>query len=303
MLTRRHALAAAAAIALAAALPAPGTAAELTKASLRLKWLPQAQFAGFYVALAKGYYKAEGIDLTINPGGPNLLTENLVATGADTFGLSGGTDSVFAARDKGLPIVCVGVAHQITPFIFVTRKDGAVKTLQDFKGKTVTTWFTGANHVLNGMLAKEGIKPDELKIQPQQVSVTPFVDGSVDVATATYYNEFYAIQARMPKDSLKTFVAEDYGITFPRDTLIVSEATAKEKPELVKAFLRATIKGWKDAFADPKGGVDAVMAIAPDARPRASGVHADRDQAADDGRQRRQGRPVHGRRQRDQDRA
>jgi NitT/TauT family transport system substrate-binding protein len=264
MPTRRHALATVAALALASGLFATQSAAqELTKASLRLKWLPQAQFAGFYVALAKGYYKAEGIDLTINPGGPNLLTENLVATGADTFGLSGGTDSVFAARDKGLPIVCVGVAHQITPFIFVTRKDGSVKTLQDFKGKTVTTWFTGANHVLNGMLAKEGIKPDELKIQPQQVSVTPFVDGSVDVVTATYYNEFYTIQSRMPKDSLKTFVSEDYGITFPRDTLIVSEATAKEKPELVKAFMRATIKGWKDAFADPKGGVDAVMAVAP----------------------------------------
>ena len=105
--------------------------------------------------------------------------------------------------------------HQITPFVFVTRKDGPVKTLQDFKGKTVTTWFTGANHVLNGMLAKEGVKADELKIQPQQVSVTPFVDGNVDVITATYYNEFYTIQSRMPKDNLKTFVAEDYGITFP----------------------------------------------------------------------------------------
>lgn len=266
MLSRRHALAAVAAAALAAgslANPAPAAAETLTKASLRLKWLPQAQFAGFYVALAKGYYKAEGIDLTINPGGPNLLTENLVATGADTFGLSGGTDSVFAARDKGLPIVCIGVAHQITPFIFVTRKDGPVKTLQDFKGKTVTTWFTGANHVLNGMLAKEGIKPDEVKIQPQQVSITPFVDGSVDVVTATYYNEFDTIQSRMPKDNLKSFVAEDYGITFPRDTLIVSATTAKEKPDFVKGFLRASIKGWKDAFDDPKGGVDAVMAIAP----------------------------------------
>jgi NitT/TauT family transport system substrate-binding protein len=138
-----------------------------------------------------------------------------------------------------------------------------VKTLQDFKGKTVTTWFTGANHVLNGMLAKEGIKPEDVKIQPQQVSVTPFVEGSVDVITATYYNEFYAIQSRMPKDSLKTFVAEDYGITFPRDTLIVSETTAREKPALVKAFLRASLKGWKDAFADPKGAVDTVMAVAP----------------------------------------
>ena len=266
MLSRRHALAAVVATALAAcALTNPvGAGAEtLTKASLRLKWLPQAQFAGFYVALAKGYYKAEGIDLTINPGGPNLLPENLVATGADTFALSGGTDSVFAARDKGLPIVCIGVAHQITPFLFVTRKDGPVKTLQDFKGKTVTTWFTGANHVLTGMLAKEGIKADELKIQPQQVSVTPFVDGSVDVITATYYNEFYTIQSRMPKDSLRTFVAEDYGITFPRDTLIVSESIAKEKPDLVKGFLRASIKGWKDAFADPNGAVDTVMAVAP----------------------------------------
>jgi NitT/TauT family transport system substrate-binding protein len=266
MLSRRHALAAAVAMALAAGSLAhsiPAAAQTLTKASLRLKWLPQAQFAGFYVALAKGYYKAEGIDLTINPGGPNLLTENLVATGADTFGLSGGSDSVFAARDKGLPIVCIGVAHQITPFIFVTRKDGPVKTLGDFKGKTVTTWFTGANHVLSGMLAKEGIKPDEVKVQPQQVSITPFVEGSVDVVTATYYNEFYTIQSRMPKDSLKTFAAEDYGITFPRDTLIVAETTAKEKPDLVKAFLRASIKGWKDAFDDPKGAVDTVMAVAP----------------------------------------
>src|ERR1700733_14027271 len=148
ILSRRHALAAFAVVVLTAGplTPAAPAAAEtLTKASLRLKWLAQAQFAGFYVAQAKGYYKAEGIDLSINPGGPNLLTENLVATGADTFGLSGGTDSVFAARDKNLPIVCIGVAHQITPFIFVTRKDGPVKTIQDFKGKTVTTCFTGAN--------------------------------------------------------------------------------------------------------------------------------------------------------------
>jgi NitT/TauT family transport system substrate-binding protein len=263
MLNRRQAIASVAAVAAGSLTGSmPASAQTLTKATLRLKWLPQAQFAGFYLAVAKGYYRAEGLDLTINPGGPNLLAENLVATGADTFGLSGGTDSVFAARDKALPIVCIGVSHQVTPFVFVSRKDGPVKTIQDFKGRTVTTWFTGANHVLNGMLVKEGVKPEEVKIQPQQVSVTPFVDGSVDVVTATYYNELYTIMARMPKDNLRTFVAEDYGITFPRDTLITSETFAKEKPELVKGFLRASIKGWKEAFADPKAGVDAVMAVA-----------------------------------------
>lgn len=261
---RRHALAALALLGAAGlAAPQPARAAEPVKASLRLKWLAQAQFAGFYVAAQKGYYKAEGIDLTINPGGPNLLTENLVATGADTFGLSGGTDSVFAARDKGLPIVCIGVAHQITPFVFVAKKDGP-KTIAEFKGRTATAWFTGAQHVLAAMLAKAGLKAGEdVKIQPQQVSVTPFVDGTVDVVTATYYNELYQIQTRVGKDNIRTFVAEDYGITFPRDTLIVSEATAKEKPELVKGFLRASIKGWKDAFADPKGAIDIVMAAAP----------------------------------------
>ncbi len=266
MTTRRSLLATlvAGAAFITAALPAvPAAAADLTKASLRLKWLPQAQFAGFYVAVAKGYYKAEGIDLTINPGGPNILTENLVATGADTFGLSGGVDSVFAARDKGMPVVCVGIAHQMTPFVFVTRVDGPIKTVDDFKGKKVTTWFTGANHVLKAMLTKAGVDPALVNIQPQQVSVTPFVDGQVDVITATRYNEYYTIKTRMGEETLRSFVAEDFGVTFPRDTLIVSEATAKEKPELVKAFLRASIKGWQDAFADPKGAVDTIMAVAP----------------------------------------
>jgi NitT/TauT family transport system substrate-binding protein len=260
MMNKRHLLAAAVAGLVLQTAPA---SSEETKATLRLKWLPQAQFAGFYVALAKGYYKAEGIDLVINPGGPNLLTENLVATGGDTFGLSGGTDSVFAARDKKLPIVCIGIAHQMTPFVFVSRRDGPVKTPQDFRGRTVTTWFTGANHVLSAMLAKQGIKPEDVKIQPQQVSVTPFVDGSVDVVTATRYNELYTLQSRMGRDSLRIFVTEDFGVSFPRDTLIVSESTAKEKPELVKGFLRATIRGWKDAFADPRNAIDTVMAVAP----------------------------------------
>ncbi|MFB9949612.1 ABC transporter substrate-binding protein [Rhizobium puerariae] len=241
----------------------PAAAQDMVNASLRLKWLTQAQFAGFYVALEKGYYKDEGINLTINPGGPNLLTENLVATGADTFGLSGGTDSVFAARDKGMPIVCIGVAHQVTPFVFVTYKDGPVKTLQDFKGKKVTAWFTGANHVLSAMLAKAGVKTSDMDLQPQQVSMTPFIDKQVDVATATRYNELQIVAQRAGMENLRIFVPEDSGVSFPRDTLIVSEQTAREKPELVEKFLRASIRGWKDALTNEKEAIDIVMKVAP----------------------------------------
>lgn len=238
-------------------------AQDLTKASLRLKWLPQAQFAGFYYAKEKGFYEDEGIDLTINPGGPNLLTENLVATDADTFGLSGGTDSVMGAIDKGLPIVSVGVAHQVTPFVFVARENGPVKTLEDFTDKKVTTWFTGANYVLFGMLSNAGVDKSKVDIQPQQVSVTPFVKGDIDVVTATWYNELYTIRDRMKDEPLKLFVAEDFGMTFPRDTVIVSQKTAKENPKLVQAFLRASIKGWKEAMQHQDEAVDIIMKAAP----------------------------------------
>jgi NitT/TauT family transport system substrate-binding protein len=265
MFSRRSAIIALTA-ALAVVSPAKfdrAAADPLTKASLRLKWLPQAQFAGYYLALEKGYYRDAGIDLTINPGGPNLLTENLIATGADTFGVSGGTESVLAARVKGLPIVCVGVGHQITPFVFMTRKDGPIKTIEDVPGHKVTAWFTGAQLVFGAILASKGIDAKSVSITPQQVSFTPFVNGDVDLVVGTRYSDVALVRRRMGADAVRLFDPETFGITIPRDTLIVSETTAKERPELVKAFLRATIRGWQEARRDPKAAIDAVMKIAP----------------------------------------
>ncbi len=247
----------------AALVFAPVIVRAATKATIRMKWLPQGSFTGYYVALAKGYYRDEGLDLDIVPGGPNLLTENLVATDADTFGLSGGTDSVLVARDKGLPVVCFGLAHQVTPFVFVARKEGPVEKLGDMKGKRVVAWFTGANYVLAGMLAKAGLGPDDVKIQPQQVSTTPFINGEVDVCAATVYNELYTIEQRVGRENLRTFIAEDSGITVPRDTLITSEKIMRDRPDLVVGLLRASIKGWKDSFTDPAGAVDTLLKVAP----------------------------------------
>jgi NitT/TauT family transport system substrate-binding protein len=263
MMMTRRALMTSSACAAAAWSFAPAIVRAATKATIRMKWLPQGSFAGYYVALEKGYFREEGIDLEIVPGGPNLLTENLVATDANTFGLSGGTDSVFVARDKGLPIVCFGLAHQITPFVFVSRKDGPVKTLQDMKGKRVVAWFTGANYVLAGMLAKAGLAPEDVNIQPQQVSVTPFTDGDVDVCAATVYNELYTIAQRLGRENLRTFIAEDEGITVPRDTLITSEKIMRDSPALPTGLLKASIKGWREAIANPDAAVDTLLRVAP----------------------------------------
>lgn len=269
-LSRRRALSRLGGLALSSALLLTGTlgalpsahAADLQKASLRLKWLTQTQFAGFYVAKAKGFYKDAGIDLTINPGGPNLNADSLVASGADTFGLTGGVESQLASMDKGLPLICIGVSHQITPYVFVAKKESGIKTLEDFKGKTVSTWFSGAQHTLKAMLATRGITEKDFTLQPQSGTMTPFIDGQVDVATATLYNEYQTLLSKGLKD-LTIFQPDDYGISVPRDTIVTSKETIEKNPQLVQNFLNATLKGWQYALRHPDEAVDIIMDADP----------------------------------------
>jgi NitT/TauT family transport system substrate-binding protein len=239
----------------------PASAAE--KVSVRLKWLAQAQFAGFYVAKAKGFYEQAGLDLTINPGGPNLNVETLVGSGNDTFGLAGGTETVLFAREKGLPLVCIGVTVQKTPFTYVTYKDSGIKTVKDFAGKKVATWFTGTQYTLYSMLASAGVKQSDLTIVPQSGSMAPFVEKQFDVAAATYYNELNTLKEQGLGDKLQLIRPDDYGVTVQQDTLLVSEKYRNEKPEQVQAFLNATVKGWKYALQNKKEAIDIIMAAAP----------------------------------------
>jgi len=252
-----------AAIATSMALLAGMPASAAEKVSLRLKWLAQAQFAGFYVAKAKGFYDHAGLDLTINPGGPNLNVETLVASGNDTFGLAGGTETVLLAREKGLPLVCIGVTVQNTPFTYVTYKDSGITKVKDFAGKKVATWFTGTQYTLYSMLASAGVKQSDLTIVPQSGSMAPFVEKQFDVAAATYYNELNTLKEQGLGDKLTLIKPDDYGVVVQQDTVLVSEKYRNEKPQQVQAFLTATIKGWKYALQNKKEAIDIVMAAAP----------------------------------------
>jgi NitT/TauT family transport system substrate-binding protein len=236
-------------------------AAAQEKASVRLKWLPQAQFAGIYMAKEKGFYLAEGIDMTINPGGPNISAEALVAAGTDQFAQGGGVDSQVTSRAKNLPLVTIGIMHQKTPFVFISHADSGIKAVKDFKGKKVSVWFTGAQFVLYSMLAQNGLAQSDVTIQPQQVALTPFLDRQVDVVAATLYNEMNTIKAR--KVSVNIIAAEDSGITMPRDPLMTSEKVIQERPKLVQGFVNATLRGWKYAFQNKKETIDVLLRVAP----------------------------------------
>lgn len=242
-----------------AALFGAASAQAAEKVSVRLKWLTQAQFAGVYVAEAKGFYDEAGLDMTIQPGGPNINVETLVAAGANTFGIASGTEGVLASRAKGLPIKAIGIDHQITPYVYVTKPDSGIKTAADFKGKNVATWFTGPQYVLYSVLAANGIEQSDVNIISQSVTLQPFIDGEFDVATATLYNEYNVLLSKGLTD-LVVISPEDSGMTSQQDAIITSDAMIAEKPELVQAFLDATLRGWKYAFENEDEAVDIVLA-------------------------------------------
>jgi NitT/TauT family transport system substrate-binding protein len=235
------------------------------KVSVRLKWLPQAQFAGFYVAKAKGFYDAAGLDLTINPGGPNLNSEALVSAGSDTFGVGGGTDSILAARVKNLPIVALALEFQLSANILVARKSSGITSPKDFRGKKVGTFFTGAQYTLYSMLAKAGVPQSEVTIVPLGTTVSPFVDGELDVITTVSYNTLITLKSRIKEDELTYIRPEQYGVVSQNDPIITSEKFVAEKPQVVQSFLGASLKGWKYAFANKKEAIDIVMAAAASA--------------------------------------
>jgi NitT/TauT family transport system substrate-binding protein len=239
-------------------------AAELTPASLRLKWLPQAQFVGYYVAAAKGWYAEEGVDLKINPGGPNIIAENMVASAADTFGHGGGAASLLQAREKGLSIVGIGMLFQETPYRFVTLEKSGIKQFTDVKGKTVSTWFTGPQFMLQAMLRANHIEPRDVRIEAQAASMTPFIEGKVDMAIVTVYNEALVLKRRGVALAA-VFNPADMGVNIPNESLIVNERVVKDNPKLVQGFLNATLRGWTHALTHQDEAIDILLAAAPNA--------------------------------------
>lgn len=225
--------------------------------SVRLRWVTQTQFAGVYVALEKGFYKEAGLNVKINPGGPNVSTESLVASGADQFAVSGATDSMLFAREKKLPIVAIGMSLQTTPYAFVSQKDSSIKSIKDFAGKTASAWFTGSQYQLYTALHHEGLDPKAVNVVSQPFSMQPFIDGKYDISTVTLYNELLVLKDKNVPVNL--FRADAHGVRGQDNAIITSEKMVQQKPEVVQAFLNATLRGWKYAIQNQAEAVDIVV--------------------------------------------
>jgi NitT/TauT family transport system substrate-binding protein len=232
----------------------------LTKVSLQLEWVPQAQFAGFYVAAAKGFYKAEGLEVDILPGGPSVRGLQQVASGAATFGLDSSL-ALYQARDTAIPIVLVAQIDQKDGFLKVTRKTSGITQPAQFKGKKVGVWPD--EYEFYPLMKSVNIDPNkDITLVQQAFTMDDFINGGLDVASATMWNEYNVLlESGIKAEELNIINYSDFGFGIPHGAVMTTEAYLKDHRDIVVKFIRASIKGWKSAFEDQAGATDTVMTI------------------------------------------
>lgn len=243
---------------------AAGTASaeELT---LQLKWVTQAQFAGYYVAKDKGFYKDEGLDVTIKPGGPDVApVQVLLGGGADV--MVDWLPSALAAREQGADIVNIAQPFKSSGMMLTCLKDSGVASPADFKGKTLGVWFGGNEYPFLNWMSKLGLatdgSPEGVTVLKQGFNVDPLLQKQAACISTMTYNEYWqVIDAGLTPEQLVTFKYEDQGVATLEDGLYVLAPKLKDpafEATLVK-FVRASMKGWKWAEANPDEAAGIVL--------------------------------------------
>jgi NitT/TauT family transport system substrate-binding protein len=231
----------------------------LQPVSLQLQWVTQAQFAGYYVALDKGWYREAGIDLTIKPGGPDLIPVDLVVAGASDFGTTLLADLTVAIQ-KGKQVLSIAQIQQKNGLLLVAKNSSGIKQPEDFVGKKVGVWLGSWEAQFNALLAKQGIDATAVDVVSQGWSMEPFLRGDLQVASAMIYNEYYVLlEAGIKEEELRIIDYADYGLDFPGDVLFASRTMVEQSPELCTRMVRASVRGWRYAVEHPEEAADIVL--------------------------------------------
>ena len=250
-----------------------GEPAELQPATLQLKWVTQAQFAGYYAALDQGYYEDEGIDLTIKPGGPDIVPEQVVLGGQAEFGLNW-LDNTLATRDQGGEIVNIAQVFARSGMTEVTWADSGLDDINALEGKKVGVWLGGNEHKLFAALTKNGIDPDsDVEIVAQPFDMNLFLNREVDAAAAMTYNELAQVLEQENPDTgelytledLNVFLMSDLGTGALEDGVFVTADWIQDEAnqDLATRFLKASFKGWVYCRDNPEECLQIVLENGP----------------------------------------
>ncbi|HKU99427.1 MAG TPA: ABC transporter substrate-binding protein [Vineibacter sp.] len=251
--TRRAALGAL----LAAGLALPAQAQTAVK--FTLDWVFQGPTSPFLVALEKGYYKAEGLDVTMDPGQGSAGAVQRVATGAYQIGFADVNSLIeYNAKNPGKEILCVFMGYDFPPFGVYALKKSGIKGPKDLTGKKLgAPVFDASFRLFPAFAKKNGIgKTEHVNLTPQ-LREQSLVQGSVDFISGHYFSSVLDLEARGVKlEDLVVMRYVDFGMDVYGNGIIVSPEMMNN-PKAVTGFLKATIKAWKEVIADPKIGIAA----------------------------------------------
>jgi NitT/TauT family transport system substrate-binding protein len=256
----------------------PAQAAE--KVTLQLKWVTQAQFAGYFVAKEKGFYEAEGLDVTINPGGPDIAPAQVLAGGGADV-IVDWMPSALAAREKGVALVNVAQPYKRSGMMLTCRADSGVKSPADLKGRTLGVWFSGNEYPFLAWMAKLGLKTDGsaagVKVLKQGFNVDPLLQRQADCISTMSYNEYWqVVDGGLKPDDLVVFRYEDQGVATLEDGLYVDGKNLADPAFVVRMakFVKASMKGW--AYARDNADEAAEITLEADASGAQTEAHQKR---------------------------
>ena len=232
-------------------------AASAEDVTLQLKWVTQAQFGGYYVAQAKGFYEEEGLNVTIKPGGPDIAPTQVIAGGGADV-IVEWMPAALAAREKGLALVNIAQPFASSGMMLTCLKETGITSPADFADKTLGVWFFGNEYPFLSWMSQLGLKTDGsaggVTVLKQGFNVDPLLQKQAACISTMTYNEYWqVIDAGITEDQLVTFKYEDQGVATLEDGLYVLEdklADPAFQESMVK-FVRASMKGWKYAEANP----------------------------------------------------
>jgi NitT/TauT family transport system substrate-binding protein len=256
----------------AASTDADAACATKDPVTLQLKWVAQAQFAGYYAAQGEGFYDAECLDITINPGGPDIVPEQVVAGGQADFGINF-VPSLLSAREQGTNLVNIAQVFERSAMREISWKDTGIESPADLAGKKVAVWFGGNEFELLATLAKYGIDKDtgvELIQQPFDMNL--LIERQVDAAAAMTYNELAQVLETPDQngnlytlDQLNVIDFNAEGTAMLQDGVFVTEEWLADEAnqDIAERFLRASFQGWMFCRDNAEKCVDYVLEQGP----------------------------------------
>ncbi len=233
--------------------------------TLQLKWVTQAQFAGYFVAQDQGFYEAENLNVTINPGGPDVSPPQVIAGGGAEVVVDW-MPSALASREKGLALVNIAQPFKNSGMMLTCRKDSGITSPADLKDKTLGVWFYGNEYPFLSWMGKLGLAIDGsaggVSVLKQGFNVDPILQKQAECVSTMTYNEYWQIiDAGLDADELVNFKYEDQGVATLEDGLYVLEKNLADAAFVDKMarFVRASMKGWEWARANPDAAADIVL--------------------------------------------